>query len=80
MHTERVTDTATRREFLRGGIRYALLAGASAVAVSVASRPGAKLTGQTCVNEGICRGCAVVGDCGLPQALSFRQVMKGRSP
>jgi len=80
MNTERVTEAASRREFLRDGVRYALLAGVGTVAVSVAGRPGGRLTGQTCVNEGICRGCGVVGDCGLPQALSFKQVVKGSGP
>jgi hypothetical protein len=79
MHKERVTETATRRNFLRGGIRYALLAGAGAVAVSVAGKPGPRLSGQTCVNRGVCRDCSVMGDCSLPQAFSFRQMMKGRS-
>jgi len=80
MNTKRVTEAASRREFLRGGVRYALLAGVGTVAVSVAGRPGGRLTGQTCVNEGICRGCGVVGGCGLPQALSFKQATKGSGP
>jgi hypothetical protein len=69
---------ASRREFLRGSVRYALLAGVGAVTASVAGRPDGRLTGQACVNEGICRGCAAFSDCGLPQALSFRQVTKGQ--
>jgi hypothetical protein len=75
-----VTQAANRREFLRGGIRYALLAGIGAVTAAVAGKQNGRLSGQNCVNEGICRGCGVVDDCGLPQALSFRQATKGREP
>jgi hypothetical protein len=78
MNTVRVTEARNRREFLRGGFRYALLAGIGAVTAAVAGKQSGRLSGQTCVNEGLCRSCGVVGDCGLPQALSFKQAMKGR--
>jgi hypothetical protein len=80
MKTTHATVAASRREFLRGGARYALLAGIGSVAVSVAARKGERLPGQTCIQQGICRGCAVVDACGLPSALSFRQVMKRHGP
>lgn len=66
-----------RREFLRGGVRYALLAGLGVVSATLASRGGGKLSGQTCINEGICRGCTAFDDCGLPQALSAKQAKRG---
>ena len=78
MNTERGTQAESRREFLRGGVRYALLAGISAVAAVVAGKSNGRRPGQTCVNEGLCRGCGVVGDCGLPPALSFKQATQGR--
>lgn len=31
--------------------------------------------GQSCVNAGICRGCAAFHDCGLPQALSAKAAL-----
>ena len=31
---------------------------------------------ETCVNNGICRGCPEVNSCGLPQALSIKQVVR----
>ena len=66
----------SRREFLRGGVRYALLAGLAALTVrNVATR--SRLAGQTCTNQGICRGCQSFAGCGLPQALSAKQVIKG---
>ena len=78
MKTERTETPASRREFLRGGARYTLMAGVAAIAAVLARKPRTTLPGQTCVNNSICRGCTVVHDCGLPQALSFKQVTTGR--
>jgi hypothetical protein len=66
---------ANRREFLRGGVRGALLTALAAVSAVLAKRNGGRLSGQTCVNQGICAGCAVFADCGLPAALSRKQVL-----
>ena len=66
-----------RREFLRGGARCALLAGLAAVSAVLAKRSGGKLSGQTCVNQGICSGCTAYAGCGLPQALSRKQAKPG---
>jgi hypothetical protein len=73
MKTERATEAATRRDFLRGSVRYALLAGLAAVSATVAGRRDNRLPGQTCVNQGICGGCAIFTECSLPQALSAKQ-------
>lgn len=62
-------DPVGRREFLRGGLRYGLLAGLAAVAVRTVSRRG----NAACVNEGVCRGCPSYADCDLPQALSAKR-------
>jgi hypothetical protein len=77
MKTRRDTESANRREFLRGGLRYALLAGVGTVVATVVGKQRAALPGQTCVSNGLCSGCAVAVDCGLPQALSFKQATKG---
>ena len=57
-----------RREFLRNAARVLLLAllglGTGALV--------ARRRGEDCVNVGICRGCPVFGECGLPQALSAK--------
>ena len=58
-----------RREFLRGSLRYGLLAGLAALTARTLTRRGA----QSCTNEGICRGCPVYTGCELPQALSAKQ-------
>jgi hypothetical protein len=70
---------ASRREFLRGGARYALLAGLGMLSATLAQRSGGKLSGQTCINEGICRGCGAFDNCSLPQALSVKQIQRGGS-
>lgn len=68
---------ASRREFVRDGFRYALLAGLAAVSAVLTRRNGGKLSGQVCVNQGICRGCTAFAGCGLPQALSAKQTRPG---
>ena len=78
MKTDQSKALADRREFLRGGARYALLAALAAVSAVLVKRSGGSLAGQTCINEGICRGCGAFEDCGLPQALSFRDATKNR--
>ncbi len=65
----------SRREFFRAGARYGALALVSALAGLVAQRQ--RLSGQVCVNSGICSGCSIFATCGLPQALSRRAMRKG---
>ena len=79
MKTERPNESANRREFLRGGARYALLAGLAVVSAVLVKRRSATLPGQTCINQGICRGCGAFEDCGLPQALSAKEFQSRRS-
>ena len=65
-------EVEDRREFFRATARYGLLALVSAATWLVA-RPRGPL-GQRCVNQGICSSCGVFAECGLPQALSAKQV------
>ena len=65
-------DHASRREFLRGGARYALLTAVATVSAALIQRSGGKLAGQTCINQGLCRGCGAFAECGLPSALSAK--------
>lgn len=68
---------ANRREFLRNGLRYALLTGLAVVSATLFKRSGGKLSGQTCINQGICSGCNAFTGCGLPRALSAKQAKRG---
>ena len=66
-----------RREFMRDGFRYALLTGLAVVSATLFKRSGGRLSGQTCINQGICRGCTAFTNCGLPQALSAKTSKRG---
>jgi hypothetical protein len=78
MNRRSPNPNAGRRQFLRDALRYISLGGLAAVSGKLVVRQAARPAGQVCVSAGICRGCAVFEDCGLPQALSARQVL-GRS-
>ena len=73
---KRAATAASRREFLRSGLRHVLLAGLAATTAVLARHRAGRLPGQTCINQGICRGCGAFDDCGLPQALAARQARK----
>jgi hypothetical protein len=66
----------SRREFFRATARYSLLALVSAVA-GLAAKPRTS-KGQRCVNLGICSGCGIFPECGLPQALSAKRTQGER--
>jgi hypothetical protein len=68
-------SSAGRRRFLRNGLRLAVLGGLAAITGKLAGRAAARPAGQVCVSSGICRGCAVFEDCGLPNALSAKEVL-----
>jgi len=68
-------SSAGRRQFLRDGLRLAILGGLAAVSGKLAGRQAALPAGQACVSAGICRGCAVFEDCGLPRALSAKEAL-----
>lgn len=70
---------ASRREFLRGSARYALLTALGAVSAMLFKRSGGKLSGQSCIKDGICYDCTAYADCGLPAALSAKQAKRGGS-
>ena len=64
---------ASRRQFLRDGLRFTMLGGLAAVGGELAGRQAGLPAGQVCISSGICRGCAVFEDCGLPRALSAKE-------
>ncbi len=79
MNRHSANSSAGRRQFLRDGLRYTALGGLAAVTGKLVARQAARPAGQTCISAGICRGCAAFDDCGLPQALSAKEVL-GQSP
>jgi len=75
MNPHSSASRAPRREFLRDGLRLAALAGMAAVGGKLAGRAAGPPLDQSCVNDGLCRGCAVLEDCALPRGLSARKVL-----
>ena len=59
-----------RREFLRSGARYGLLA-CLVVFAGVNGARGRKRGDRKC--DGVCSGCDAFAGCGLPQALSAKR-------
>ena len=70
---------ASRRQFLRDGIRLTVLGGLAAIGGKLAGRAAALPARQVCISAGLCRTCAVFEDCGLPSALSAKQA-PGKNP
>ena len=75
MNRRSLNSSAGRRRFLRDGLRWAILGGLAAVGGRLAGREAARPAGQVCISAGICRGCAAFEDCGLPSALSAKEVI-----
>ena len=73
MNTRSPDSSAGRRQFLRDGLRLAILGGLAAVGGTLAGRQAGRPAGQVCISAGICRGCAAFEDCGLPRALSAKE-------
>ena len=65
----------SRRQLLAGVLRYATLGLFGAVGGSVVAKRRRLVREGKCINSGICRGCEVFERCGLPQALSAKQVL-----
>ncbi len=63
----------SRRQLFAGALRYVTLGLFAAGARSVAAKRRRLLREGKCINGGICSGCKVFEQCGLPQALSARE-------
>ncbi|MHC4462334.1 MAG: hypothetical protein ACYS6W_11910 [Planctomycetota bacterium] len=65
----------SRRQLLAGVLRYATLGTLGAVGGSVVAKRRRLVREGKCINRGVCRGCDIFEKCGLPQALSAKQVL-----
>jgi anaerobic selenocysteine-containing dehydrogenase len=77
-----MSEGLSRREFLKSAARLALLAGLAALGLRLVRGRGAPAgrlprAGETCVNQGVCRGCTAYSGCGLPAALSAKRAASG---
>lgn len=61
-----------RREFLKSMGRWAALGGLT-LGIGMLVKKSDDRPIETCVSDGICRKCADLKNCGLPQAISFKQ-------
>jgi hypothetical protein len=60
-----------RRALLRGGLRWAALAGLATVAAVLWKKQ--RDADPDCVNRGLCRNCSALRDCRLPLGLSHKK-------
>jgi hypothetical protein len=74
-----INETRSRREFMRFCGRLAVLGAAAYYAARLFISGRVTLSGQSCSNRGVCSACRSYSRCGLPQALSRRQALEGRS-
>jgi hypothetical protein len=65
-----------RREFLRSGVRYAILAALAALAGALTARRAATPEQAACPQIKLCRGCASLPTCVLPRAVEVRAMTK----
>ncbi len=76
--SKRPGEMQSRRRLLECTLRYSTLGLLGAVGGWAFAKRGRLIREGKCVNGGICRGCRVYEKCGLPQALSAKQVLPGR--
>jgi hypothetical protein len=67
-----------RRQLFAGALRYISLGLVAAGAGALFAKRRRLVREGKCINKGICRGCEVFEKCGLPQALSAKEVLAGR--
>jgi hypothetical protein len=65
----------SRRQLLAGVLRYATLGLLGILGGSVVAKRHRLVREGKCINTGICRGCEVFDECGLPQALSTKEIL-----
>jgi len=68
-----------RRQFLKSGARYALLAGLGGLAVTGEAKRRRLENDPNCVHLWTCADCAEFGDCAKPKAQDFRQAQRQAS-
>jgi hypothetical protein len=74
-HELREGTRPTRRLLITRLLRHASLAVLGLAGGAAALKRRRLLREGNCLNLGICRGCTVFDDCGLPRALSTRSVL-----
>jgi len=72
---EHCGQTLTRRGLLTGILRYATLGALGVISGIVLAKRHRLEQEDICISHGVCRGCGIFQQCGLPQALSEKQLL-----
>lgn len=72
---KRFLQMQSRRQLLAAALRYGTLGLLGAAGGAAFARRRRLVREGKCINHGVCRGCEVLEACGLPQALSAKQVL-----
>ena len=75
---ENLIQKNNRRQILVGFMRYFTLGLIGAMGGSIFARRRRLIREDKCISKGICSGCEVFEKCGLPQALSAKEVLAGK--
>lgn len=75
--TEDSVKVRSRRELFAGVLRYAALGLLTAGGAILFAKRRRLLREGRCVNDGVCGGCRLLDNCGLPRAASARKVLAG---
>jgi hypothetical protein len=67
----------SRRELFTGALRFATLGHRTNGGAALFAKRERLVSQGKCVNDGICAGCKVLEQCGLPEALSAKKVLAG---
>ncbi|MCX6886409.1 MAG: hypothetical protein WCR20_10390 [Verrucomicrobiota bacterium] len=67
------TETVARRHFLKSGMRYALLAGLTGLAITGEAKRRRLENDPNCIRTYTCADCIEYGHCAKPKAEDFRQ-------
>ena len=68
-------DALDRRQFLRSGTRYALLAGLGGLIVTGEAKRHRLANDPNCIRVWTCAACVEFGGCTKPKAEDFRNVV-----
>ena len=68
-----IKELRTRRDFIIGFFRYFILALIALVTgVFIKKKKIVPVSGNDCINNGLCSNCAVLNDCRLPRAAGWQ--------
>lgn len=73
--SRRLIHVQSRRQLFAAALRYGILGVLGAAGAAAVTRRRRLVREGKCINNGVCRGCQIFETCGLPQALSAKQVL-----